>query len=94
MLLASSHQMPIHGEVILSCNCEAARLKQSDITLIKLSGVLEKYRGLESDSRPRSRRRLWRTSVLEEVVSVAETCRRRSDGTYGTNGTYVPAAYR
>ena len=41
MLLASSHQMPIHGEVILSCNCEAARLKQSDITLIELSGVLE-----------------------------------------------------
>jgi hypothetical protein len=41
MLLASSRQMPIHGEFIVSGNRKAARLKQSDITLIELSGVLE-----------------------------------------------------
>ena len=41
MLLASSRQKPIHGEVKVSPKFNAARRKGSDLTLVELSGALE-----------------------------------------------------
>ena len=44
MLLVSSRQKPIHGDVNVSAKFNTARRKGSDFTLIKLSGALEGYR--------------------------------------------------
>jgi hypothetical protein len=68
MLLASSRQKPIHGEVNVSPKFSTARRKGSDLTLIKLSGVLQ---GLPFAvrRRPRHSSSMGRSAVLRFALN-------------------------